>query len=99
MEGQENQEKPHLSAEFIFLPSFRRAGLPRHSRCGDGGSHRVAVSRSEFKIVMSLLCLFAAIPLVLILPAKGARQARRAVAPGEGGSSSVKVGQTDAGKG
>jgi hypothetical protein len=46
------------SAPLIFLPSFRWAGLPRHSRlvrrsrsgeggCGDGGSHRVAVSRSD----------------------------------------------------
>jgi len=35
----------------IFLPSFRQAGLPRHSPeslRGDGGSHRVAVSRSDF---------------------------------------------------
>jgi len=35
----------------IFLPSFRQAGLPRHgpeSLRGDGGSHRVAVSRGDF---------------------------------------------------
>jgi hypothetical protein len=37
------------SAEPIFLPSFRQAGLPRHSRCGDGGSHPVAVSRSDLE--------------------------------------------------
>jgi len=36
------------SAPFIFLPSFRQAGLPRHSRCGDGVSQSVAVSRSDF---------------------------------------------------
>ena len=43
----EKSGKLHFSAPTIFLPSFRQAGLPRHSRCGDGGSHRVAVSRSD----------------------------------------------------
>jgi len=45
----ENSGKLHFSAPTIFLPSFRQAGLPRHSRCGDGGSHRVAVSRSDLQ--------------------------------------------------
>jgi hypothetical protein len=50
----------HFSARLILLPSIRQAGLPRHSRLkaglprrspdfrGEGGSHRVAVSRSDF---------------------------------------------------
>jgi hypothetical protein len=45
----EKSGKLHFSAPTIFLPSFRQAGLPRHSRCGDGGSHRVAVSRSDLQ--------------------------------------------------
>jgi len=47
--GAEKLENPHFPAQPIFLPSFRRAGLPRHSRCGNGGSHRVAVSRSDLE--------------------------------------------------
>jgi hypothetical protein len=44
-------EQPHFSAQLIFLPFFRWASLPRHSRCGEGGSHRVAVSRSDKNIL------------------------------------------------
>jgi hypothetical protein len=46
----EKSGEAHFSARFIFLPSFRQAGLPRHSPeslRGDGASHRVAVSRSD----------------------------------------------------
>ena len=49
-EGGKIRKSPFF-CPLIFLPSFRLAGLPRHSPeslRGDGGSHRVAVSRSDF---------------------------------------------------